>query len=505
MMGKSRLLKRLLGITLAAVMLVTLALPAFAKPAPLSEYAVVIDATTGQVLFDQNKDESISPSGLVKIMTALVAVESGTPISNKITVTSAALDPLGTGIRSMSLVAGEQLTIEACLQGMILDSANDAANVIAEVIGGDIATFVKNMNDKVAALGLEDTEFVNAHGLPENGQTTTAYDMAMILRAALTNPEFAAIFGTQEATVLATNYTTTPRNFMTRCRMNRNDSQQAFDGSLGGVIGYSTDTGYIIATAAVRDGRTLITVVAKSENEDTLYADATALLEYGLDGFTEHSFAGSEFSSGEIPLTEAGVKVGTVVFSVANEEIKVLLPEDADAGSVEAVAEALPSAVDKNSSMEYYANICYRHSDGTSELLIPDLLLTADIRLDSAQTEATDTPENMGTIATDDEGNPVTDDEGNVVTGTAASTGDDEAKEKSGGFKKFILTFLKIILIIIAVVAGLFLLLILSLIIIKQVKRAKKRKARARAAAERAARARERQQQQQNNNDISFF
>ena len=504
MMGKSILLKRLLGITLAAVMLLSLALPALAQPAPLSEYAVVIDAATGQVLFDKNKGDSISPSGLVKIMTALVAVESGTPISNKVTVTSAALDPLGTGIRNMSLVAGEQLTIEACLQGMILDSANDAANVIAEVVGGDIATFVKNMNDKVAALGLEDTEFVNAHGLPESGQTTTAYDMAMILRAALTNPEFATIFGTQEATVLATNYTTTPRNFMTRCRMNRNDSQQAFDGSLGGVIGYSTDTGYIIATAAVRDGRTLIAVVAKSESEDTLYADATALLEYGFDGFTEHTFAGSEFSSGEIPLTEAGVKVGTVVFSVADEEIRILLPEDADPASVEAVAEALPSAVDKNSSMEYTANICYRHSDGTSEVLIPNLILTADIRLDAAQTEATDSTENMGTIATDDDGNPITDDEGNVVTGTA-DTSDGENEEKSGGFKKFILTFLKIVLIIIAVVAGLFLLLILALVIIKQVKRAKKRKARARAAAERAARAKERQQQQQNNNDISFF
>ena len=503
MMGKSKLFKRLLGFTLAAVMLVTLALPAFAQPALLSEYAVVIDATTGQVLFDKNKDASISPSGLVKIMTALVAIESGTPISNKITVTSAALDPLGTGIRNMGLVAGEQLALEACLQGMILDSANDAANVIAEVIGGDIATFVKNMNDKVTALGLEDTEFVNAHGLPENGQTTTAYDMAMILRAALTNPDFAAIFGTQEATVLATNYTSTPRNFMTRCRMNRNDSQKAFDGSLGGVIGYSTDSGYIIATAAVRDGRTLITVVAKSENEDTLYADATALLEYGFDGFAEHTFAGSEFSSGEIPLTDAGVKVGTVVFSVASESIKVLLPEDADPESVEAVAEALPSAVDKNAAMEYYANICYRHADGTSELLIPNLILTADIRLDSAQTESTESTENMGTIATDDEGNPVTDAEGNVVTGTAETTTDKVEKEKNGSFKKFILTFMKILLILVAVVAGLFLLLILSLVIIKQVKRAKKRKARARAAAERAARARERQQQ--NNNDVNFF
>ncbi|MBR6772698.1 MAG: D-alanyl-D-alanine carboxypeptidase [Clostridia bacterium] len=503
MMGKSRLLKRVLGFALAAVMLVSLALPAFAQPAPLSQYAVVIDAATGQVLFDKNKDESISPSGLVKIMTALVAVESGTPVSNKVTVTSAALDPLGTGIRSMSLVAGEQLTIEACLQGMILDSANDAANVIAEVIGGDIATFVKNMNDKAASLGLEDTEFVNAHGLPESGQTTTAYDMALILRAALTNTEFAKIFGTQEATVLATNYTTTPRNFMTRCRMNRNDSQQAFDGSLGGVIGYSTDTGYIIATAAVREGRTLIAVVAKSESEDSLYADATALLEYGFDGFTEHSFAGSEFASGEIPLTEAGVKVGTVVFSVADETVKVLLPADADPSGVEAVADALPSAVDKNSAMEYTANICYRHSDGTSEVLIPNLILTADVRLDSVQTEATESTENMGTIATDDDGNPVTDDDGNVVTGTAEP--EDETEEKNGGFKKFILMFLKIVLIIIAVVAGAFLLLILALIIIKQVKRAKKRKARARAAAERAARAKERQQQQNQNNDISFF
>ena len=503
MMGRSKLLKRLLGFTLAAVMLVSLALPAFAQPTPLSEYAVVIDASTGQVLFGKNMEQSISPSGLVKIMTALVAVESGTPISNNLTVTSGALDPLGSGIRNMSLVAGEQLSLEACLQGMLLDSANDAANVIAEVIGGDIATFVMKMNDKADALGLQNTEFVNAHGLPENGQTTTVYDMALILRAALSNPDFAAVFGTQEATIPATNYTTSARSLMTRCRMNRNDSQYAFEGSLGGTIGYSTDTGYIIATAAVRDGRTLITVVAKSENEENLYADATALLEYGFDGFTEHSFLGSDFKTAEVPLTEAGVKVGTVVFTVANDEVKVLLPADSDPAMVEAVCGELPTAVDKNSSMEYKADIIYRNENGSTDVLISGVLLTANITLDEVLSDTSNSPEINGTIATDEEGNPVTDSEGNIVTGTADTTeGEDE--NEGGGFKKFILTFLKFILITIAVVAGAFLLLILALVIIKQVKKAKKRKARARAAAERAARAKERQQQQQNN-DISFF
>ncbi len=494
---RSAFAKRMLGFALAAIMLVSLALPAFAQPAPLAEYAVLIDSATGQVLYEKNMEESISPSGLVKLMTALVAVESGTPLSNKVTVTSGALDPLGSGYRGISLVVGEQLTLEACLQGMVMDSANDAANVIAEVLGGDLDTFVKNMNEKATALGLQNTAFVNAHGLPEAGQKTTAYDMALILRHALSNPDFAELFGTQEATILATNYTTDTRSLITRCRMNRNNSDYAYDCSIGGVVGYGSESGWIIATAAVRDGRTLIAIAAKSESEDQLYSDAATLLDYGFESFTEHTFSGSEFSSGEIPLTESGVKVGTAVFTVASENVTVLLPADADPDKVVVRANSMPSAIEKNSTMEYTADLCYQNENGECEVLIPNLLLTAHITLDAAQTEATQSTENMGTIATDDDGNPVTDNDGNVVTGTAGEEG--EGSEKSGGFKKFILTLLKVLLIIIAVLAGLVLLFILSLVVIKQVKRAKKRKARARAAAERAARA------QRRNNDRSYY
>ncbi|MBR4940794.1 MAG: D-alanyl-D-alanine carboxypeptidase [Clostridia bacterium] len=496
MTGKFNLVKKMMGAALAVIMLLSLAVPAFAQPSPLSEYAVLMDAATGQILYGKNMEDSISPSGLVKIMTALVAAESGTPLTNSLTVTSTALEPLGSSYRGINLCAGEQIALEACLQAMLLDSANDASNVIAEVLGGDIDTFVKNMNDKADALGLENTQFVNPNGLPQSGQETTVTDMAEILRYALSVPAFAQIFGLQEATIPATNYTTSARELITRCRMNRNSSELAFDGSLGGVIGYGSESGYIIATAAVREGRTLIAVVAKSENEDALYSDASALLEYGFSGFTQHTFSGSEFASGEIPVTENGVKVGTAVFSVASEAVTVLLPEGTDPAGVEAVAEALPSAVEKDSEMQYTANICYHHQNGQYEVLVSDLLLTASIKLDEvAQTDAS--TENSGTIATDEEGNPVTDEAGNVVTGT--STEAPTTEKKGGGFKKFILTFLKVILIIIAVFAGAVLLFILSLVIIKQVKKARKRKARARAAAERAARAAQRQ------NDRDFY
>ncbi|MDD6261928.1 MAG: serine hydrolase [Clostridiales bacterium] len=497
MTGKSILGKRLLCTVLALFTLLAAAIPAFAEPTAMSEYAVLIDSTTGQVLYSKGMDESISPSGLVKLMTALVAVESGTPLSTKLTVTSDALAPLGTGYRSMDLVAGEQITLEDCLCGMILNSANDASNVIAEKLGGDIDTFVKKMNSKTEELGLKNTSFVNPSGLPENGQKSTVYDMAMILRNALSNSDFSKIFGMQECTILPTNYNNNTRNYKTRCLMNHNASEYAFDGTLGGTIGYSTDDGYIIATAAVRDNRTLIAVVAEADSEANLYADAAALLEYGFDGFTEVSIAGSDFASGSIPLTENGVKVGSVVFSVANETVNVLLSADRSSDNVEAVAEALPSSIEKNSPMEYTANICYRLSDGTYEVLLRDVLLTADIRLDATGTATAD-PAATGSIATDDDGNPITDEAGNVVTNyTGESTGGSSGS--GGGFKKFILTLLKVLLIIIACVAGLILIFLLTLVIIKQVKRNRKRKARARAAAERAARA------QRQRNDRNYY
>lgn len=496
MTGKSILVKRLLCTALALFLLLTAAIPAFAEPTALSEYAVLVDSTTGQVLYSKGMDESISPSGLVKLMTALVAVESGTPLSTKLTVTSDALAPLGTGYRSMDLVAGEQITLEDCLCGMILNSANDASNVIAEKLGGDIETFVKKMNSKAEELGLKNTYFVNPSGLPENGQKSTVYDLAMILRNALSNSDFSKIFGMQECTILPTNYNNNTRNYKTRCLMNHNASEYAFEGTLGGTIGYSTDDGYIIATAAVRDNRTLIAVVAEADSEANLYADAAALLKYGFDGFTEVSIAGSDFASGSIPLTENGVKVGSVVFSVANETVNVLLSADRSSDNVEAVAEALPSSIEKNSPMEYTANICYRLPDGTYEVLLSDVLLTADIQLDSAVTTSPD-PAITGSIATDDDGNPITDEAGNVVTNYTGENTDDSSG--SGGFKKFILTLLKVLLIIIACVAGLILIFLLTLVIIKQVKRNRKRKARARAAAERAARA------QRQRNDRNYY
>ena len=208
---RQKTVKSVLSAVLAVCVLLTAALPAFAAPSVISGNAVLIDSTTGQVLFAKDMDAAIAPSGLVKLMTALIAVESGTSLSEKLTVTSSALEPLGTGYRSMDLVAGEQIPLEDCLYGMILNSANDAANVIAESLGGSLDAFVEKMNAKAAELGLEHTTFVNPNGLTEAGQTTTCYDMALILRYALSVQEFSRIFGTQECTILPTNYTTNPR------------------------------------------------------------------------------------------------------------------------------------------------------------------------------------------------------------------------------------------------------------------------------------------------------
>ncbi|MBQ5973706.1 MAG: D-alanyl-D-alanine carboxypeptidase [Oscillospiraceae bacterium] len=491
---RQKTVKSVLSAVLAVCVLLTAALPAFAAPSVISGNAVLIDSTTGQVLFAKDMDAAIAPSGLVKLMTALIAVESGTSLSEKLTVTSSALEPLGTGYRSMDLVAGEQIPLEDCLYGMILNSANDAANVIAESLGGSLDAFVEKMNAKAAELGLEHTTFVNPNGLTEAGQTTTCYDMALILRYALSVQEFSRIFGTQECTILPTNYTTDPRTYKTRCLLNRSDSTQYyFDGILGGVVGYTSDGGYITASAAAKSGRTVIAVVAKAESEENAYSDSANLLTFGFDNFTEVTFSGSDFKSGAIPVTERGVKVGEVVFEVASDTITILLSADQSADNVEAVAESLPSYVEKDSNEQFRADICYREDDGSYTVLLANVPLTGTVKLDSAETTGTEAT-TAGSIMTDSEGNPVTDESGRVVTGDTAAT--TEGSGSGGGFKRFLLQLLKVVLIIIAVFAGAVVLFILALVVIKYVRRYKKRKARARAAAERSLRS------QNRNNDL---
>ncbi len=243
--------------------------------------AVLIEADSGDVIFRQNENARLPMASTTKIMTALVALESlppDTPV--KITASS-----VGVEGSSIYLVEGEVLTLEQLLYALMLESANDAAAAIAVAVSGSVEAFAQRMNQKAAELGLTDTHFVNPHGLDHKEHYTTAYELALIARAALENQAFRAICATERKTI--------PLHGTegVRLLLNHNKLLDSYEGCIGVKTGFTKKTGRCLVSAAERDGVTLIAVTLGAPDD---WRDHTAMLDYGF-GLYE-----------TVPLCEAG-------------------------------------------------------------------------------------------------------------------------------------------------------------------------------------------------------
>ncbi len=231
--------------------------------------AVLMEAESGEMVFRQNEDARLSMASTTKIMTALVALEA-LPLHTAVTVTPASVGVEGS---SIYLVEGETLTLEELLYALLLQSANDAAETIAIAVAGSVAGFAALMNEKAAALGLQDTHFVNPHGLDDEEHYTTARELALITRAALENPDFVRICSTERKTIPLHN------TEGVRLLLNHNKLLKTYDGCIGVKTGFTKKTGRCLVSAACRNGVTLIAVTLNDPDD---WRDHTALLDYGF-------------------------------------------------------------------------------------------------------------------------------------------------------------------------------------------------------------------------------
>lgn len=256
---------------------------ALAPPELYSEAAVLMDADTGQVLWEKNMDKKMYPASLTKVMTCLLAIENGDP-ETVITVTEESTRVGET--TKLALTEGETLTLEQLNYGMMVESANDAANVIAVHLGGTMDNFARMMNDRALQIGALNTHFTNPSGLPDDKHYTTAYDLGLITRAALAQPEFRLLAGAQEYTIPPTNKQPDTRHITNKQYMFcLNDT---YPGAFAGKTGWTEEAGHTLITIAEREGVTLIAVVLKADGEiDAQYKDSTALLDYGYDHFSQ--------------------------------------------------------------------------------------------------------------------------------------------------------------------------------------------------------------------------
>jgi serine-type D-Ala-D-Ala carboxypeptidase (penicillin-binding protein 5/6) len=275
-----------------------------------------MDATSGQILYQQNGQAKNFPASTTKLLTALVAVEHA-KLDQVVTVSPTAVDmPPGSSL--CYLEQGEQQKLESLLYGLLLVSGNDCATAIAEgVAGGDANQFVAWMNETAQRIGATHSHFVNPHGLHDQNHFTTAYDLALIGRAALANPTVRKIAGSPE-------YVWPGKSERNGTYYNHNQMLFTFPGTFGGKNGFTEEAGNTLVTGAERDGRAVIGVVMGENGSPLQYADMTALLDMGLTEFEAQKAVVAGTTYGDVAVTGG---TGRGVTAVARADFAVTAPK----------------------------------------------------------------------------------------------------------------------------------------------------------------------------------
>ena len=343
-------MKKLIGALLAALCLLAL-LPTTAEAVELpltSRAALLMEKTTGQILFAQNEHEALEPASVTKIMTLLLtmdAIDSGALSYDDVVTVSA--NAAGMGGSQVFLAEGEKITVEELLKSVCVSSGNDAAVALAEKVSGVTELFVEQMNNRAKGLGMDDTHFVNCTGLTAKGHVTSAYDIALMSRELLTRHPDIRRF--------TTIWTDTIRGGAFGLA-NTNKLIRFYDGATGLKTGYTTSAGYCISATAEREGMELIAVIMKGETADKRNTDAKALLNYGFSTYALVSAAPEE------PLPALPVSMGQT------EQVSLTLPEEGVTALVEkGRVSALERRVDLPSSLT--APVAAGQTVGTLTLL----------------------------------------------------------------------------------------------------------------------------------------
>lgn len=270
-----------------------------AKPPVINALAaVVLETSSGRVLYSKNATAKRSIASTTKIMTAIVALENG-KLEDVVTISRKAA---GIGGSVIGLQEGQEYTLKELLYAMLMNSANDAAIAVAEHIGGTVENFAVRMNQKARAIGAADSNFVTPHGLDASNQYSTAYDMAIITRYAMKNPIFAGIVSTSDSNIPGFSL------------YNTNELLGVYPGVDGVKTGYTGKAGRCLITSAVRDNMRLISVVFGSPTRSARANATKALLDYSFENYKLYTYlkAGEVYANAEV---YRGIKptVGLVV------------------------------------------------------------------------------------------------------------------------------------------------------------------------------------------------
>lgn len=331
-----------------------------------SEGAILIDADSNAVLYEKNAHEAYFPASITKVMTAVIVLENVKNLEEKVTFSSAAtganLEPNSTVIGA---IAGDKLSVRDCLYSLLLHSANDCANALAEHVAGSNEKFAELMNQKAAELGCTNTHFANPSGLNNPEHYTCCADMAKIMQYAIQNETFRTIDASQAYThapiIKYPDPSASENTVYAHHRMMRKSYSDYYEGVFAGKTGYTTLAGNTLVTACERNGMTLIAVILNGHNSQ--YKDTKALFDYGFEHFV--SLPVNEYDKKYSSL-QSNLKIDNIpVVDALNFQIDsgdhVTLPKDAEFSSLN--SSLTYDLTDREKADGSFARIDYQYQD----------------------------------------------------------------------------------------------------------------------------------------------
>jgi len=329
--------------------------------------AIVMEAETGTVLYEKNANERYFPASITKLLTALIIVERCN-LDDTLTFSYNAVHNVESGSSSAGFLAGDTITVKDALYAMLLQSANEAANALAEHCSGSIEEFAKLMNEKAAELNCNNSHFENPSGLNNPNHYTTAYDFAVISREALANPTVFEI--ASSVTYHLPPYKAAPEGFdiYNHHGMIRRSNPNFYEYAMGGKTGYTMLAGNTLVTYASKDNMSLITVVLNGHK--THYTDTKALMEFGFNKFKKLEINDNASDKQSIEIRFIQDSENSLPSLSSSPAHKIVLPNGAEVSEVTHRLNYDPTILNNKNII---ANIEYMYGDrqvGSSPLYI---------------------------------------------------------------------------------------------------------------------------------------
>lgn len=288
--------------------------------------AIVMDAATGQILYEKNAYDKKYPASITKILTTLVALEHGVNFDETITMSENAIWGIERDSTNIGLDVGEKVSVRDIIYATMVKSANECAYAVAELVAGDLESFAAVMNKRIEEIGCQSTHFVTPNGLHDDEHYTCAYDMALITKEALKNDTFREIAGTLSYVVPETNLADETRPLWNGNRMINPAEPYYYEYCKGGKTGYTSKANNTLVTFAEKDGLELICVILDCDGWKYSYTDSRALYNYCFNNYSYfHPLSDFSFESDNEDLLEHNTILNNYYTSMNHEMVDLVV------------------------------------------------------------------------------------------------------------------------------------------------------------------------------------